>query len=116
MQTGSDYKSRVGADLSNWLEYFIEGFLYEAKSVKDQVVSISAIRDIETTRSLLDKDELRIIDFVITLGQITSSDVVDILQIPKRTAQDKLKKLEDIKILKKAGAGPNTHYVVNQGT
>jgi len=44
------------------------------------------------------------------MDKITSSDVVDILRIPKRTAQAKLKNLEDIKVLKKQGAGPATFY------
>jgi len=112
LQTGVDYKSRGGADLTNWLEYFTEGFLAEAEIVIDQITSLLTITDVKTTRNFLDKEELQIIDFVITLGQITSSDVVDILQIPKRTAQDKLKKLEEINIIKKMGAGPSTYYII----
>ncbi|HNP89590.1 MAG TPA: hypothetical protein PKI75_03140, partial [Candidatus Woesebacteria bacterium] len=63
-------------------------------------------------RNVLDKDELKIIDFVVSLGRITSADVVEILGIPKRTAQDKLKRLEEIKALEKRGAGPATDYVI----
>jgi Fic family protein len=46
------------------------------------------------------------------MGRITSSDVVDILKVPKRTAQSKLKRLEDIKVLTKKGAGPATYYIL----
>lgn len=45
-----------------------------------------------------------------TLGKITSANVVDILRVPKRTSQAKLKRLEEIKVLKKLGAGPATYY------
>jgi len=112
LQTGSSYKLRQMADLSSWLEYYVAGFLDQAKKVKDLVLSLSVIKDLKATRNILDKDELKIVDFVITMGQITSSDVVDILDIPKRTAQAKLKKLEDIKILQKVGAGPTTYYKI----
>lgn len=113
LQTGSTYKARQKVDLSTWLEYYVEGFLYETKKVKDQILSLSAVGNISSTRKIMDKDELKIIDFVVTLGQITSSDVVDILQIPKRTAQMKLKKLEDVKVLRKIGAGPATYYTIS---
>jgi len=112
LQTGDTYKVRQEADLSKWLEYYVAGFLDESKKVKDQVLSLSVIKNVQATRNTLDKDELKIVDFLITMGQITSSDVVDILDIPKRTAQAKLKKLEDIKALKKVGAGPTTYYKI----
>jgi Fic family protein len=112
LQTGSTYPQRQKVDLSHWLEYFVTGFLDEAQQVRDQVLSLSVIGDISTTRNVLDKDELLIVDFALNLGQITSSDVVDILEVPKRTAQSKLKRLEDIRVLEKRGAGPATYYVV----
>lgn len=112
LQTGGTYKERQEADLSKWLGYFIEGFLDEARKLKDQVLSLSVINSVSATRKTLDKDELKMVDFVITMGQITSSDVVDILEIPKRTAQAKLKKLEDIRVLEKKGAGPKTYYII----
>lgn len=112
LQTGVDYSSRDIADLTNWLEYFTEGFLAEVGVVKDQVTTLLTIKNTEITRNFLNKEELQIIDFLVTLGQITSSDVVDILQIPKRTAQDKLKKLEEINIIKKMGGGPSTYYII----
>lgn len=75
-------------------------------------MNLSVIGDLNIQRNILTNDELRIVDFVVTIGKITSSDVVDILQIPKRTAQSKLKRLEDIKVLEKHGAGPATYYVI----
>jgi len=114
LQTGETYKDRQEADLTNWLKYFVTGFLDEAKRVRDQVLNLSIIGDVGSTRNTLNKDELQIVDFVVTMGQITSSDVVDILDVPKRTAQAKLKRLEDIKVLKKAGAGPTTFYVISK--
>ncbi|MEK7498179.1 MAG: Fic family protein [Patescibacteria group bacterium] len=112
LQTGKTFKSRQQADLSGWLEYYIGGFLKEARKVKDLMLNLLVIQDINPSRATLDQDELKIVDFVISLGEIRSSDVVDILQIPKRTAQSKLKKLEEINVLKKVGSGPSTYYVI----
>ena len=114
LQTGPTYKARQDADLTNWLDYFVAGFLDEAKRVKDQVLTLSTAGGMGASRVVLDKDEIQIVDFVITMGQITSEDVVDILAVPKRTAQDKLKRLEDAKILVKQGSGPSTVYIVKK--
>jgi len=110
LQTGKTYFSRRNADLTNWISYYIDGFLDEAIRVKEQILNLSVIEKIDDNTNILDEDELKIVDFVVTMGKITSSDVVDILHIPKRTAQAKLKNLEDIKVLKKEGAGPATFY------
>lgn len=116
LQTGETYSARQEADLRGWLDYYVEGFLDETRKVKDQVLSLSVVGDIGSTRNTLDKDELRIVDFIVTMGQITSNDVVDILDVPKRTAQAKLKRLEDIKVLEKEGAGPTTYYVIPEAS
>lgn len=112
LQTGDSYTSRSRVDLTSWLEYYVGGFLDEVGRVKDQILNLSVIGDTGATRNVLDNDELRLVDFVISLGRITSSDVVDILKVSKRTAQSKLKRLEKIKVLTKLGAGPSTYYVV----
>lgn len=107
LQTGKDFEERKNADLTSWLEYFTQGFLFETQRLKDQILSFSNLskRDV-----VLNKDELKIVDFAVNLGKVTSDDVADMLDIPKRTAQDKLKKLVNSGVLKKIGLGPNTYY------
>lgn len=112
LQTGETYDAREGVDLTGWLEYFVEGFLDEATQVKEQVLNLQVAGIEGDSRSTLSSDEIKIVEFVVSMGQITSSEVVDILEVPKRTAQAKLKKLEDSRILKKQGAGPGTYYVL----
>ena len=110
LQTGKTYLSRNKANLTNWIEYYVDGFLDEAIRVKEQILNLSVIEKIDDKINILGEDELKIVDFVITMGKITSADVADILHLPKRTAQSKLKRLEEIKVLKKKGAGPATYY------
>ncbi len=110
LQTGSSYSKREGVDLTNWLEYFTEGFLEETKKVQDQISILNTIGEKGIVENILNPDEIKIIDFALSLGKITSDDVVDMLSVSKRTAQGKLKRLEEIKVLKKEGAGPSTFY------
>ncbi len=111
LQTGRNFQQRRGADLTSWLEYFTDGFLFEAQSLKEQVELLQVAGPKTAEMLILDRDEIAIIDFVVTLGKITSVDVCDILRVPKRTAQAKLNELEvKIGLLEKAGAGPKTFY------
>lgn len=112
LQTGETYAARQGVDLTKWLEYFVEGFWEEVVRVKEQILTLQAVGEKGITQQILDEDELKMVDFVVTIGKITSSDVVDVLRVPKRTAQAKLKRLEDIRVLEKQGAGPSTYYIV----
>ncbi len=114
LHTGENYKARIGKDLTGWVTYFVEGFAFEARRLKDQIVSLHGVGATPTSSHILDADELQIVDFVITVGKLSSSDVVDILRIPKRTAQAKLKRLEEKGILKKEGSGPSTYYVLQK--
>lgn len=107
LQTGENYEVRDGAELTGWLEYFTAGFLFEVQRLKDLILSIP---NKNKGQVILNKDELKIVDFTVNMGRITSSDVIDILGVPKRTAQDKLKKLVTLGILMKVGLGPNTYY------
>ncbi len=114
LQTGKDYTSRLDVDLTSWLEYFTYGFLEEVNKVKNQIISFQTFGKHKKLIDVLNTDELKIVDFVLTVGKITSNDVVDILQTPKRTAQSKLKRLEKVNILIKKGAGPSTYYILSK--
>lgn len=110
---GKSYQEKQ--DLTSWLEYFVEGFLIEARKVSERIAQIGfdKVASLDET-VFLDSDEIRIIDFLTTTGRVTSSDVVEILGIAKRTAQLKIKNLVDKKLLKPKGAGPSIAYFLAQ--
>lgn len=113
LQTGDTYKARQGVDLTPWLSYFTDGFLFETRQVKEQILSIGFQKELATSdQVLLTRDEIKLMDFTATMGQIKSPDVADILKIPLRTAQAKLKELTDNGLLTKKGKGPASHYVL----
>lgn len=106
---GKNYSSDM--DFTMWLEYFTTGFLVEARKVLEQIQSIGFGKaSTKSEQIFLDRDEIQIMDFLSTTGQITSLDVVDILKVAKRTAQLKLKTLSDKGLLKLNGKGPGSYY------
>ena len=75
-------QERIDADLTNWLEYFVGGFAFEMQEVKEIIIPLSL--DNKMLKKLggqvyLDKKQIKIVDFMMTMGKITSNDVVDIL-------------------------------------
>lgn len=103
-----------GVDFTPWLEYFVHGFLAEAKRVYEDMQSMGLDRVSSSGEQVfIDKDEARIIDFVVTTGRLVSNDVQDILGIAKRTAQLKLKSLVEKGMLRVHGRGPGTYYTLS---
>ncbi len=112
INTGELYKE--DKDLTNWLSYFVQGFKEEINSVKFKVQQIS-LKNIkgDSSQMFLNDDQQKIISFIDQIGKITTKDVVNILNIPKRTAQLKLLKLKKLKIIKQIGKGPSSAYLIN---
>lgn len=109
------YSYKPGEDLTPWLEYFIEGFLIEARKALGQIQQIGFGKVSKKSEQVfLDKDEIQIMDFLTTNGRITSDDIADIFNITKRAAQLKLKKLLDSKLLVSQGNGPSTYYILSK--
>lgn len=115
LDTGPTFTARKNVDLASWLEYFTNGFVEEAKQVKENLQAMGFAKALSNEEQIfLDKDQVKIMDFVATIGKITSNDVMDILKLPKRTAQSRLKALEDMKLILKHGKGPATFYVLKK--
>lgn len=110
---GKNYKK--DADFTSWLEYFTNGFLIEARKVLEQIQSIGYGQVSKLSEQIfLDHGEIQIMDFLTTKGRITSDDISGILKLSKRTAQLKLKKLVQSKLIKMMGSGPSTYYILNK--
>ena len=82
--------------------------------MKIKVTSLSLIKidDKFHAQIYLDKDQMKVIEFLDQMGKIAVSDVVDILECPKRTAQAHLQRLKKLKIIKQVGKGPVSAYVL----
>lgn len=107
----STYKE--GPDFTDWLEYFVAGFLVEARKVKKVITSLGFDKAKNTTQAFLDPDEVKIMDLLVSNLKITSDDVAKLLKIAKRTSQLKLKGLVEKKLIKSESKGPSTFYILN---
>ncbi len=112
---GKHYQGRR-TDFTPWLEYFVAGFQEEIDRVKAQISALS-LKKLSwgvTQQLYLEKDQFTIIDFIDQMGRMTASDVVDILSVPRRTAQLKLSKLKALGVITQQGKGPSSVYVLKQ--
>ncbi|MBI2021785.1 Fic family protein [Candidatus Daviesbacteria bacterium] len=103
-----------GADLTPWLEYFIAGFLIEARKVRQIISSLGFDKVASDKQMFLDPDEVKIMDFLASSLKVTSEDIVKLLHIAKRTAQLKLKNLVEKKLIKPEGKARATYYTTAQ--
>jgi Fic family protein len=113
---GKNYQERLKADLTNWLGYFVQGFASEMQSVKETLIPLSLDAKMKNKiggQVYLDKNQIKIIDFMMTMGEITSDDVTDILNVNKRTAQRYINEILKTKLIKKEGQGPASFYALN---
>lgn len=113
INVGKNYEGRR-TDFTPWLEYFVKGFKAEIDNIKAKVVSLSHRKVSEGVDSqiFLDKDQLKVIEFLEQMGKVTVQDVMDILECPKRTAQLHLQKLKKIKMIQQIGKGPSSAYIL----
>lgn len=106
------YKDQRKADITEWLEYFIEGFYEETKELERK---IDILKVNPKDRSLkLSNDEIQVLDYVKQFGRINIKETLDILRLPSRTCQRRLGTLVDKKILKKLEKGKNTYYILSK--
>lgn len=112
---GNSYQERL-VDFTPWLEYFTEGFREEIFSVKKKVQGLAGMKlnDLVESQIFLTPAQTQIIDFIDQIGKITVKDVMDILNLPRRTAQLQLQKLKTLGIIKQVGKGPASGYVLEK--
>jgi Fic family protein len=109
------YGYNKDSDFTSWIEYFTTGFLVEARKALEQIQSIGFGKASKKSEQIyLDRDEIQIMDFLTTTGKITSEDISDILGVAKRTAQLKLKKLVDKKLLVRNGQTSAIFYTLKK--
>ena len=111
---GSGDEYTEGHDMTPWIEYFVAGFLVEARKVRKTITSLGFDKANVTTQTFLDPDEVKIMDFLNTTFKINSDQVAELLHIAKRTAQFKLKGHVDKHLITVVGKGPSTMYILPQ--
>lgn len=109
LDRGKTYHARKNADLTPWLDFYTKGFLETASDLEKEITAVAVSGNVKNIIRLT-SDELTIIDFAKQMGRIDVQDMLDILNLPQRTIQRRLKTLVDKKLLKKRGKGKSVFY------
>ena len=105
------YSEQRIADLTPWFAYFVSG-IYEAAKELAHDISLITLTPNNGKTFRLSRQEIKVLDFAHQMGKVSLTDVLDILEIPKRTAQRRLAGLVEKNLLKSQGAGKNIFYVL----
>lgn len=99
-------------DLTQWLEYFLEGFLISISEIKDRIMLFPA----ETQKKVrLSPKHLKIIEYMHLNGSINNSEVQKLLNISRQGAYKDLRSLMDLDIIEKKGGSRSTYYILRSG-
>jgi len=101
-------------DLTDWLEYFIEGVNISTEAVKERIVRLSSKRQRKAKgkQIALTERQMRIIEFINQNGKITNRDVREMFKLSNRAALDEINKLIELQLLKPEGKGRALHYIL----
>jgi Uncharacterized conserved protein len=96
-------------DLTDWLLYFLEGFLTSIDEIKDRILLFppGAPRKIKLTEKML-----KILEYIHLNGSINNSEVQKLLNISRQGAYKYLRSLMDKGIIEKRGGSRSTYYIL----
>lgn len=111
---GKNYEERNKGNLTNWLEYFATGFLTEMELVMDKIKPFLYLRKSSPkAKIILSRNEIKILDFLQEMNNISSKDIEDVLTVSKRTAQRYLVVLIKKGLIKKHGDKKSSRYTLS---
>ncbi len=105
------FEDRMFADITPFLEFFVEGFLQSVKTLT-KYAQIGKVLEDKQKPIRLNQEELLILDYVYQFKSINIEEALTVTQAKKRTTQRRLNNLVENKILKIEGKGPSTTYVL----
>lgn len=111
---GKTHEERREGNITGWLEYFSIGFLAEMELVMDKIKPFIYLKKGGArTKIILSKDEIKILDFLQEMNNISSKDIEDIFTVSKRTAQRYLAGLIKKDLIIKHGDKKSSRYTLH---
>jgi len=100
-------------DLTNWLEYFLDGVWSSINKVKEQVLLLSPEQHKKGLKGQIELSErqTKIVEHISINGKITSSEIQDMFNISRQAAHRDIKKLIELDLIEKKGASTATYYI-----
>ncbi|MFB0509045.1 MAG: Fic family protein [bacterium] len=104
-------------DLTNWLEYFVEGVNVSIAAVKERVIRLSSERLRRTKRGqiALTERQMKIVEFINLNGKITNKAVRDMFKISAQAAHKEIMKLVELEVVTSIGKGRSLAYRLKSG-
>lgn len=101
-------------DLTEWLEYFVEGVKVSIDAVKERIIRLSSgrLRKVKRGQISLTERQMQIVEFINQNGKITNKNVREMFKISDRAALKEIKKLADLKVIKSEGKGRSLYYIL----
>lgn len=101
-------------DVTGWLEYFVEGVNVSINAVKERVVRLSSerLRKAKKGQIALNERQMRIVEWILQNGKITSEDIQKMFKISRQAAHKIIKELVDLDVIEPNGKGKATYYAL----
>jgi Fic family protein len=101
-------------DLTNWLEYFVEGVSVSTNAVKERIIRLSSERLRRTKRGqvALTERQMRIVEKINQNEKITVGDVSKEFKITRQAALKEMNKLVNLKVVGLKGKGRGAYYIL----
>ncbi len=101
-------------DITNWLDYFVEGVKVSISAVKERVVRLSSerLRKAKKGQIALSDRQMKIVEFINQNGKITNRDVRDMFKVSDEAVRKEIAKLIKLGVLKGQGKGRAVSYVL----
>ena len=99
-------------DLTNWLEYFVEGVSVSTEAVKERVIRLSSerLRRSKGGQIALTERQIRIVEFINQRGKITNRDMRNLFSVSSQAAHKEIKKLLKLGVVKPVGRSRGLYY------
>lgn len=109
LNNAKQYVRQTKADLTAWLEYFIEGMHQVVTDISRKITIVSLP---EKTHDLvtLSEEDYQIIEFISGVQKADIEAIETVIRMPKRTVQRKLQRLVHIGVLARSGKGRAITY------
>ncbi len=111
LSRGKNFEDRMHADITQFLEFFVEGFLTSVKTLT-KYVQMGKVIDHSEKPIRLNIEELLILDYAYQFKSISLEEAIAATSASRRTIQRRLGGLIDKGILQTEGQGPSTKYVL----
>ena len=101
-------------DLTNWLEYFVEGVNVSTDAVKERIFRLSSERLRRTKRGqiAITERQMRIVERINQNEKITVGDVSKEFKISRQAALKEMNKLVNLKVIGLKGKGRGAYYIL----